>query len=99
GHRRSAPILAPALALPSAEPPANRQPLARCREDFMFVSIGEEAHQGAPDWKDVARSAPGQVDAQRAAIGHRPCTVEVEDAGKHARIVVAKSVPMTAVAR
>src|SRR5208283_5949527 len=39
-----------------------------------------------------------QVDAQRAAIGHRPCTVEVEDAGKHARIVVAKSVPMAAVA-
>lgn len=64
----------------------------------MFVLIGQKAHQRAPDRKDVARSAPRQVNAQRATIRRSPRLVEVEDTGKQARVVVAKSVPMAAVA-
>src|SRR5262249_23578840 len=84
---------------PAQEPAGQRETLALRRQYFVLVSLGAKTHEGTRDRHHLAYLAGAEEDAQRAAVGGRPAKVQVQHAGEHAYVVVAKSVAMTLIKR
>src|SRR5215472_9486160 len=84
---------------PTQEPSGHRETLALRRQYFVLVTLGAKTHEGTRDRHDLAYLAGAEKDAQRSAVGGRPAKVQVEHAGEHAYVVVAKSVAMTLIER